>query len=504
MPGVTGHRTIELDGKARPYFGQSLTTMRLLAMHQWASLASAEKVWPGAAGTSSSARAVVGAVIGLLWALAFWQSWECRGLYADGSVFFLDMILNGVVIPDFGDPRGYAAMLPQYPPLLAMQFGVSDLHWLARLYSLSLFGLPMALYSVALVRATRDPVILAATLAVIATVYMTTSIHIIGEYHIAYACAVFAAVWLITASGLRAWDGLILAIVAAVTTRCYEHYVYLGPLLALLTIWVLARAKAKPWLPAVLYGVAMALFLFGGYVAADSLIGIYASSEQRTYLESVLNGARGSYLNLQLDLLLVAAASIVVWGMLRPDDLRRPWPYLAAGLFLLLAAASPALVLVKGVIQPPYFTAQYASRTVAGLLTAAFVAFVWLHASGHATRLRALLVVKEPRVAQRLVILAGAMIVATMPWNIMLTGLYARYLEVVRVTIRTQSGPISIDAAIFDRHPHLTNSDIAPSTLSVIMRTSPTDGVLVNDVRNPADLPDPAAPPDLGRFFWRD
>ena len=469
-----------------------------------ASLAPVEQVWRSDVDASFSTRAIVGAVIGLLWALAVWQSWECRGLFADGAVFFLDMILNGGLIPDFEEPRTYAITLPRYPALLAMQFGVNDLHWLARLYSLGLFGLPLALYSFALVRAIRNPFILAATFAAIATVFMSASIFIIGEYNIAYACAVFAAVWLITASGLRARDGLVLAIVAAVATRCYEHYVYLGPMLALLTIWVIVRAKARPWFATTLYGVAAALFLLGGYIAADSLIAMYVSNEQRAYLKSVLGGARGFYLNLQLDLLLVAAATVVAWGILRPDDLRRPWLYLAAGLFVLLAAASPALVFVKGVIEPPYFTPQFASRTIAGLLTAIFVAFVWLHASGHAARRRALLIVEEPRVARRLVILAAAMVVATMPWSIMLTCLYARYLEVVRITIRSQSGPIPIDAAIFERHPRLLNPDIAPSTLSVIMRTSPTDGVLFNDERNPADLLDPTAPPDLGRFAWRD
>jgi hypothetical protein len=467
------------------------------------SLAPAKQALPSEGGASLSVRAIVGTVIGLLWALAFWQSWECRGLFADGSVFLLDMILNSGLIPDLNEPRAFAIALPQYLPRLAIEFGVNDLHWLARLYSLGLFGLPMALYSFALVRATNEPVILAATFVAIATVFMSTSILIVGEYNIAYACSVFAAVWLTTASGLRSRDGVVLVIVAAVATRCYEHCVYLGPMLALLSIWVMAGTKARPWFATTLYGVAAALFVLAGYLAADSLVTMYISDEQRAYLKGVMGSAGGAYLNLQLDLLLIAAASVVVWSILRPEGLRRPWLYLAAGLFVFLAAASPALVFV-GVIKPSYFTPQLSSRTIAGLLTAVFIAFVWLHASGHAARLRALLVVKEPRVARRLVILAGAMVVATMPWSIMLTCLYARYLEVVRITIRSQSGPISIDAAIFDRHPRLTHSAIAPSTLSVIMRTSPTDGVLVEDMRNPADLPDPAAPPDLGRFAWRD
>jgi hypothetical protein len=438
--------------------------------------------------------------------VALWQSWECRGLFADGAVYFLGLILDSTLTFGLDDgPRAHAQFLTQLPVLLAMQLGVTDLHWLARLYSLGLFGVPTALYSFALVRASRDPCVLAATLAAIAAIFVSASILIVGEHNVAYACAVLAAVWLSTAAGLRIGDGLVLAVVAAVATQCYEHYVYLGPLLGLLTVWTIARAAVRPRFATALYGVAAALFVVAGCVAAISLAEMYASTEQRAYLRFMLGNARGFYLNVQLDLLLLAAASVVVWGFLFPDDLRRRRLYLGlAGLPVLLVAASPALVLIDGLIKPSYFSPQASSRSAAGLLAAGFIAFAWLYASGHAARSRALSVFTEPRVARHLVVLAAAMVVATMPWNIMLTCLYARYLDVVRTTIRTQSGLIPIDAAIFERHPRLVVPDIAPATLSLIMRTSPTDGVLVNDERNPADLMDPAAPPDLGRFAWHD
>jgi hypothetical protein len=209
--------------------------------------------------------------------------------------------------------------------------------------------------------------------------------------------------------------------------------------------------------------------------------------------------------NIQLDLLVVAAAVLAAWGILRPDDLRRPWPYLASGLIMLLVAVSPALVFIEAFVAPPYSHPQVSSRTVAGPLTALFVVLVWLHASGRLAGLRALTVLKEPRVARNLVVLAGAMVVATLPWNIMLTTLYKRYLEVVRTTIRAQGGPIVIEDAIFERHPRLFHHDIAPDALSIVMRRSPTDGVLVSSSREPIHwFIDPAAPPDLGRLFWRD
>jgi hypothetical protein len=450
-----------------------------------------------------SLHAIAGTIIVLLWGLALWQSWECRGLYSDGSVYFLDMILEERLVLEFHRPRSHAIFLTQLPAMLAKEAGVSDLHWLARLHSLGLFGVPTALYSLAIVRAGRDALLLAGTLAAVAIVFMTTTFFIIGEYHTAYACAILAAVWIATASALRASDGWVLIAVAALAARSYEHSLYLGPLMALLTAWAIARATVRPWFATTLYGIAAGLFLFGGYVAAASIIDLYGVPEERTYLVSVLDGALGFRFNIQLDLLLVASASLVAWGVARPSDLRGPWPYLAALVLVLLVAVSPALVAFTNLLKPPYANPQMASRTAAGPLTALFVVFVWLHASGLIWRWLPS-IPKEPVVSRRLVALAGAMVVATIPWNIMLAHFFIQYLEAVRMTIRSQSGAIAIEAAIFDRYPRLEHHDIAPSALSVIMRTSPTDGVLVNETRNPADLEDPLAPPNLGRFIWRD
>ena len=165
-------------------------------------------------------RHVVKAIILILWACALWQSWECRGLYADGSVYLLEIILaDGVYVADIGEPREHAIFVTQLPALLAIKLGVTDLHRLAQLYSLGLFGVPTALYSLALMRAMRDGCVLAATLVATAMIFQTTSFFIIGESHTAYACAILAAVWLATASGVRAADGFVLVAVAVLASR---------------------------------------------------------------------------------------------------------------------------------------------------------------------------------------------------------------------------------------------------------------------------------------------
>src|ERR1700761_1124514 len=145
-------------------------------------------------------RTAAAGTILLLWCAALWHGWECRGLFSDGSEFLLAMVRYN----DFGsaalDPRSHVVFLTEAPAMLALRLGVADLHWLARLYSFSLFGVPTALYALALWRARRDPLVLATTLAAVATVFMTTSYFIVGEYNTAYACAILAAVYLATTS----------------------------------------------------------------------------------------------------------------------------------------------------------------------------------------------------------------------------------------------------------------------------------------------------------------
>jgi hypothetical protein len=48
-------------------------------------LACSGQAWLGGIGAVFSAQVIAGAIIGLLWAMALWQSWECRGPFADGS-----------------------------------------------------------------------------------------------------------------------------------------------------------------------------------------------------------------------------------------------------------------------------------------------------------------------------------------------------------------------------------------------------------------------------------
>src|SRR5262249_52375622 len=181
----------------------------------------------------------------LIWGLALWHSWESRGLFVDGSAFLVQIARREWFF-DFYAPRLYAMVLGQIPVITGIFLGITDLHCLARLLSLGLFALPTALYHLALVRVKDDAVLLAAVIAAIAVVFMTTSFFIVGEYNTAYAIAIVVAVRLATARSLTLVDGLFLAVVGLLAVRSYESMLYLGPLLAAMIVWVIWRAPQRP------------------------------------------------------------------------------------------------------------------------------------------------------------------------------------------------------------------------------------------------------------------
>ena len=182
--------------------------------------------------------------------------------------------------------------------MTAVFLGVTDLHLLARLLSFGLFALPTALYHLALVRVKDDAVLLAAVIAAIAMVFMTTSFFIVGEYNTAYAIAILVAVRLATAERLTVVDGLVLAVIGGLAIRTYEAMIYLGPLLSLMVLWAIWRAPARPWLPTLLHLLAIVGFIAGMFVAIGSLTRPYSVE----HLDETIETATNFWQNMQFDL----------------------------------------------------------------------------------------------------------------------------------------------------------------------------------------------------------
>ena len=84
-----------------------------------------------------------------------------------------------------------------------------------------------------------------------------------------------------------------------------------------------------------------------------------------------------------------AALVISGWAVLRPQDLSGRRPYVFAGIFLLLLALSPLLVLTDSLVRP-HAKSQYTARSIAGLVIATVIILMWLYTSSFGTRFAAL------------------------------------------------------------------------------------------------------------------
>jgi hypothetical protein len=436
----------------------------------------------------------------LIWGLALWHSWESRGLFVDGSAFLVQIARREWFF-DFYAPRLYAMVVGQAPIMTAIFLGVTDLHLLARLLSLGLFALPTVLYHLALVRVKDDAVLLAAVIAAIGVVFMTTSFFIVGEYNTAYAIAILVAVRLVTAQRLTLVDGLFLAVIGGLAIRTYEAMLYLGPLLSAMVGWAIWRAPSRPWLPTTLHLVAIAGFIAGMFVAIGSLTRPYSVE----HLDETIETARNFWQNMQFDLVVAAAVVVVAWALLRPRDLALAKPYRWAAVCLVILALSPLLMLGDVVVRP-LAKSQYVARTAAGLIIASIVVFIWAYASNLRGKLPAFVVLGTPEAARRFLIFALLILLAVLPSDISLTQSWVSYLDAMRTTVRDHDGVIAFEDSPLSKHPYdlLVEAWILPSQ-SLALRAKRGDGIIAPPRDFGAWQPFPPAQPyPLGKYVWRD
>jgi hypothetical protein len=444
------------------------------------------------------------ATLCLIWALALWHSWICRGLFVDGSAFLVQIVRREWFF-EFYPPRIYAMVAAQLPVMTAVILGVTDLHLLARLLSFGLFGLPTLFYTLALARARHDTVLLAAVIAVIGIVFMPTSFFIVGEYNTVYALVIFIAMRLATAVAggqrLSAGEGIVHLALAAFSIRVYEAMLYLGPLLAAMTLWRLARAEERRVLPTVLFLLAAIFFLCGFMVAFESLRHPWSEG----HLQETLTQAKDFWQNMQFLLVFAGMLLVIAWAVVRPGDLMKRSPYLWAGAFLLVLALSPLLAFSDTLVRP-LAKSQYVARSMAGLVVAGVVIFAWLYVADAHWRLKALVVLRRPEPARHLLLFAVLIPLAMVPSDLFLSATWIKYLDSIQKSVREHGGVIAFEDTSLARWPDilLVENWVLPSQ-SLALREDPGDGVVVppRDFKDWVPFP-PLEPPNLGRFYWHD
>jgi hypothetical protein len=98
------------------------------------------------------------------------------------------------------------------------------------------------------------------------------------------------------------------------------------------------------------------------------------------------------------------------------------------------------------------------------------------------------------------------MLLASVPYDIVLTSDSSAFLRTMQSIIRERSGLIAIEDTPLAAPPFvfLYDSHSVPS-LSLALRSRPTDGIVLPDRDYTGWVAiNPRSPPDLGRYFWRD
>lgn len=435
-------------------------------------------------------------VVLLLWALAVYSAISCRGLFWDGASFLVN-IIDGGGFHDFYTARAHVDWVTQTPVIVAAWLGVRDLHVLSIVYSIGLFALPVGLYHLALARVRHDPVKLAIVIVIIAAVYLPTSFFIVGEYN-----AAFAAVTASMAIALTDWrrgDAVLLCILGLLCLRSYEALIYLGPLVAACILWSM-RGVRDPG-TRLLLAVAALAFVGAAVVSGVTIFDYWS----HPHFAKVRSMSLQFWQNLQFTIPLAGIVICALFGLFRPDSLRGWLPIAVVAITSVALALTPWYRLLSdySILYPP---SQYLARQAAGLLLAALLVGLWLHAAWRSNTPRVLAVLREPGVARRLVASTLVLFVAATIPDLALTHLWTGYLDRIAVVVDRGDGAIPTRTLPLAQWPDkLFTQDWSLPALSAVVSHTPGRAYIIADkdyLSNPPFDPACGTLPRLAGYQW--
>jgi hypothetical protein len=443
--------------------------------------------------------AVARTVAVLLWALALHNTLTCRGLFWDGSSFLVNLLDHGH-FHDFYAARAHVDWVTQAPVLLLAEWGVRDTRMLAMAYSAALFALPTAFYHFALVRVSRDPVLLAAVLAIVAAVYLPTSFFIVGEYNVAFACITAAMAVALTTDGSSRGDAALLLAIGLLCLRSYEATIYLGPLLAAAILWAVRRGGGDPATKA-LFRLAALAFIGAALVSAVTIFDYW----DHPHFMKVRSTSVDFWQNMQFAIPLAGFLICLVAGVRRPAWLQGRGPTVVMGAIVVLLALSPwwRVVHAPSILYPP---SHYVARQAAGMLLAALLVGMWLQVA-YRNPPALFVVVRQPEVARRLVLLCGTLAVAAAIPDVALTRLWSGHIEQLRHVVDQRTGIVRAETLpLHDWPTKLFFQDWSYPALSAVVSRAPGQSYIVADqdyLSNPPFEPACGMLPKLKGYGWR-
>ncbi|WP_422002887.1 hypothetical protein [Reyranella sp.] len=437
-------------------------------------------------------------VVLLLWSLSAWSAFNSRALFWDGSAFLANILELGQV-HDFYTARAHVDWVTQAPVLALAQLGVRDTWLLSMVYSATLFGLPTALYHLALARVRDDGLLLAIVVAVVATVYLPTSFFIVGEYNVAFAAATAAVATSLRPSGRPLGDALLALILGLLCVRSYEAMVYLGPLVAAILLWS-ARGAAPP--VRLLLTIAALAFAAAAIVAGVTIVDYW----DHPHFVKVRSMTLDFWQNLQFAIPVVGLVLCGLGALLRPAWLQGSGPLVVVGIAAAALALTPwyRLLHEHSILYPP---SHYLARQAAGGLLAVLLGSLWIAVAWRDRPPRLLAVLRLPTVSRRAALAMTMLLVAAAVPDLVLTGLWSDYLGRMRALVDTREGAIrAADLPLLDWPDKLFAQDWSlPAMSALVSRTPGRAYVLVDkDYRsNPPFDPACGTLPRLEAYGWK-
>jgi hypothetical protein len=438
-------------------------------------------------------------VVLLVWGLAAYATVTCRGLFWDGSSFLVNILDHGR-FHDFYVARAHVDWVTQVPVLLLSELGVRDTRLLAMAYSAALFGLPTALYHLALARVRHDAVLLAIVIAAVVVVYLPTSFFIIGEYNATFAAVTAGMAVTLTARENRLGDAALLCVLGVFCVRSYEAMVYLGPLLAAAIVW--SRRNDTDGATRVLAGIAALAFGAGAVVAAETIADYWT----HPHFIKVRSMSFDFWQNLQSAIPLAGLALSTLVGLARPAWLQGRGPLVVMAIAATALSSTPwwRLLHEHSILYPP---AHYLARQAAGLLLVSLLACMWLHVAWQRKPPLVLATLRLPAVSQRLVAAMTVLVIAAAIPDVALTGLWSDYLGRLRNQVDSRRGIIRASALpLLDWPDKLFAQDWSlPAMSAIVSRTPGRAFVRVDNdfLSNPPFDPACGTLPRLKGYGWR-
>jgi hypothetical protein len=462
-----------------------------------------------------------------LWTVVLWASWHCIGLNSDGAVFFLQVLHKGGFTTYGDQPRQYAIGLVQIPLVAGLRAGVTDLHWLARLFSFGTLAVPAVFYQLALYRAKDDALLLLLVVVALSAIFMTACLFSVGEYNTAYAVAVAATTYAASRQAPRLSDGIVLLLLGVIALRSYEAFVYLGPIVAAV---ILFRTSGEPLIrhrvlnsllfmamPAATVSLALSapstlpiaiLFLAMLLVAVATLWprhGGVATNAAHTlaaalFMTGAVLATAAPRLHALAEVEMVTLRSIDFWRnpvsaltllallALTCGELLRSRLLRAGAFLLVLALACLPLLQWNQIPAEPLAQLHYGSRTIGGLLAAGIAAIASTRLIGG-------------QAAARNLVFAVSMLLATLPSTLYAAAEWSVTIADLQGAIRSQHGTIAFERAPPTVRRWLMKEQAFLPTLSHAARSHVDDGIVAPSPE--ADLVVPLLDID-GRYVWRD